>query len=173
MRIVRTPPALASAALVGLMALGGASPVLAQHRHVHGEGLLNVVVDPGSLTLALELPLEVALGFEHAPRSDREKKALAAVEQALADAPGLWRPTPAAACAVQSVEVTMPAFAGGEHADILARYRFACARPEALKGVETTLFQQFKRLYRIEMQRVGPKGQGAQRLTPKTPQLLW
>ncbi|MEW6293312.1 MAG: DUF2796 domain-containing protein [Pseudomonadota bacterium] len=145
----------------------------AQHKHVHGEGRLAVAIDRDTITLDLELPLDVAVGFERAPKNEKEKAALAAAEQTLNDAAALWLPTPAANCTVQFAEVGMPKFTGGEHADVDARYVFRCANPAALKGIETTLFKQFKRLYRLEAQRVAPSGQGKQRLTPKAPVLGW
>lgn len=145
----------------------------AQHKHVHGEGRLAVAIDKDTLTLDLELPLDVAVGFERAPKNDKEKAALAAAEKALSDTAALWLPTPAANCTVQSAEPGMPKFTGGEHADVDARYVFRCANPAALKGIETTLFKQFKRLYRLEAQRAGPAGQGKHRLTPKAPVLGW
>lgn len=144
----------------------------AQHRHTHGEGRLDVAIDKGKLTLNLELPLDVAVGFERAPKTDKEKAALAAAEKSLNDAVTLWIPSAAANCSVQSAQVGMPKF-DGTHADIDADYVFNCANPAALKGVETTIFKQFKRLYRLEAQRAGPGGQGAQRLTPKAPVLSW
>jgi hypothetical protein len=150
-----------------------ASAVQAQHKHVHGEGRLDAAIDKDTITLELELPLDAAVGFERAPKNDKEKAALAAVEKTLNDAAALWLPTPAANCAVQSVEVGMPTFDGDGHADVDARYVFRCASPAALKSVETTVFKQFKRLYRLETQRAGPVGQGAQRLTPKKPILSW
>lgn len=145
----------------------------AQHRHVHGEGRLAVAIDNDTLSLNLELPLDVAVGFERAPQNDKEKAALAAAEKVLSDAAALWSPTPAANCTVQSAEAGMPKFTGGAHADVDARYVFRCANPAALKGVETTIFRQFKRLYRLEAQHAGPAGQGKQRLTPKAPVLNW
>ena len=154
-----------------LVALLGSLPALAQH--THGEGRLDVAIDMDVVTLNLELPLDAAVGFERAPRHDKEKAALAATERALNDAAALWQPTSAANCTLQSVEVDMPQFEGGEHADVDARYVFRCVDPAALKGIGTTIFKQFKRLYRLETQRVGPTGQGAQRLTPKTPALTW
>ena len=160
-------PALMAAALLL------SAPAIAQHKHVHGEGKLDVAIDKDTITLNLELPLDAAVGFERAPKNDKEKAALAATEKTLNDATALWLPTPAANCAVESVEVGMPKFTGGEHADVDARYVFRCAAPAALKGVETTIFKQFKRLYRLETQRVGPTGQGAQRLSPKQPMLVW
>lgn len=160
-------PALIAAALLF------SAPVAAQHKHVHGEGRLDVAIVGDTVTLALELPLDAVTGFERAPRSEKEKAALADAEKRFNDAAALFMPTPAAACTVQSVEVGMPKFDGGEHADVAARYVFRCANPAALKDIATTLFKHFKRLYRLETQRVGPTGQGAQRLTPKQPVLRW
>ena len=151
----------------------GAPLANAQHRHVHGEAGLAVVIDKDTITLSLELPLDVAVGFERAQKNDKEKAALAAAETTLSNAAALWLPTPAAHCTVQSAEAGMPKFGGGEHADVDARYVFRCANPAALKGIETTLFKSFKRLYRLEVQHAGPAGQGKQLLTPKAPVLNW
>ncbi len=150
-------------------------PVQAGKGHVHGEGSLEVVIDKGVLSLSLELPLDVAVGFERAPRNDKEKAALTAAQQALAD-PALFAPTPAAGCKAEPARIEMPKFDGNkpvEHADIDATYEFRCTTPAALKSIETTIFKSFKRLYRLEARRAGPVGQGAGRLTPKTPALVW
>jgi hypothetical protein len=152
-----------------------ALPAQAEKGHVHGEGSLEVVIDKESLSLRLELPLDVAVGFERAARNDKEKAALAAAQQALAN-PALFTPTPAAGCKAEPARIEMPKFGGNkpvEHADIEATYEFRCATPAALKSVETTIFKSFKRLYRLEARRAGPVGQGAGRLTPKTPALTW
>jgi hypothetical protein len=134
------------------------------------------VIDKDSVAINLELPLDAAVGFERAPKNDREKAALAAAEKALGDA-ALFLPTPAANCKAQLPKVVMPAFgakAGADdHGDIDASYAFRCANPAALKSIETGIFKNFKRLYRLEAQRVGPTGQGAARLTPKNPVLAW
>lgn len=164
---MRLPVLIAAVCFVAL-------PAHARKAHVHGEGRLDVAIDKDSIVLNLELPLDAAVGFERAPQNDKEKAALADAERSVGAAAALWLPTPAAACAVQSVEIGMPKFAQGEHADVEARYVFRCASPAALKSIETTLFKQFKRLYRIEVRRVGPgSAQGVQRLTPKNPLLVW
>ncbi len=151
--------------------------------HVHGEGKLDVAIDKEQITLNLELPLDAAVGFERAAKNDKEKAALAAADKALKDA-ALFLPTPAANCTLQSMEIKVP-FTGGmdqhdhahegesHHADIDANYVFRCANPAVLKGIETTIFKSFKRLYRLEVQRAGPSGQGAMRLTPNKPVLNW
>ncbi len=145
--------------------------------HTHGVGRLDVVVDGGALSFALELPLDAAVGFERAPKTAAEKAALENAGKLLNDGAALFMPTPAAGCALKSTQVTVP-FADGkpasaDHADLDAAYVFECASPAALKGFETAVFKHFRRLYRIEAQRVGPASQGAGRLTPKTPSLAW
>ena len=156
----------------------------AQHKHVHGEGKLDAVLDKETLTLELELPLDAAIGFERAPRNEKEKAAFTKALKILND-PALWTPTPAAQCQLQSSQAEFPFEEGlqahekhehhehEEHADIEARYVFHCTHPAALKSIETTLFKSMPRLYRLEAQRSGPSGQGAQRITPKNPVLNW
>ncbi len=144
-----------------------------QNKHVHGEGILSVSIEGNTIGIGLELPLDSAVGFERAPKSDKEKAALAETEKLLKDAATLFVPTPAAKCVPGKVEVEMPEFKGEGHADIDANYVFTCTDPAALKGIETTMFKFFKRLYRLEARRVGPTGQGGQRLTPKKPVLSW
>lgn len=159
--------------LAGFLAF--ALPAYAGKGHVHGEGKLDVSIEKDSITLTLELPLDAATGFERAPKNEQERAALATAEKALRD-PGLFLPTPAARCTAQAPQVTMPSFdakQGDGHGDIDATYGFRCAAPAELKSVETTLFKNFKRLYRVEARRVGPAGQGAARLTPKNPVLSW
>jgi hypothetical protein len=170
---------------IHLLALLAAFALPAHAQHAHGEGRLDVVIDKDSLAINLELPLDAAVGFERAPRNEREKAALAAADKTLKDAAALFMPTSAANCMLLSMEIKVP-FTGGadnhahhahegetHHADIDANYVFRCANPSALKGIETTIFKSFKRLYRLEAQRAGPSGQSKQRLTPKNPVLAW
>ena len=132
----------------------------------------------GANRIVLELPLESAVGFERAPKTDKEKAALADAAKLLNDANAVFVPTPAAQCTVESSQVSIPHTDGAAadkdgHADVDATYVFRCANPAALKGVETTLFKHFKRLYRLEARRVGPTGQGSMRLSAKQPTLSW
>ena len=145
--------------------------------HNHGVGKLDVSVDGEQLTLELELPLDSAVGFERAPKNDKERAALADAERLLKDAATLFVPTPAADCAIASVTVEVPYTGkpseGDGHADIDAHYVFRCATPTLLKSVETGLFKQLKRLYRIEARRTTPSGQGAARLSAKQAVIAW
>ncbi len=151
-----------------------ASPAYAGKAHVHGEGKLDVVIDKNMIAISLELPLDVAVGFERAPRTEKEKTELAAAKKTLGNG-SLFVMTPAANCAPEAIQVTLPDFDGknDEHTDIDAAYTYHCATPAALKSIETGIFKQFKRLYRLDAQRVGPSGQGTMRLSPKQPVLIW
>lgn len=156
-----------------------ALPAHAGKAHVHGEGKLDIAIDvaknKGTLSIRLELPLDVVVGFERAPRTDKEKADLVAAEKLLGGTP-LFVPTEAAQCTAQPIALTMPRFdakAHAEHADIDVTYTFFCAAPTALKSINSTVFKHFKRLYRLEARRVGPDGQSAVRLTPKQPAMIW
>ncbi len=168
------PLALIAALTVGL----NAPAVHAAEGHSHGTGSVEVSIDGGQISIALELPLDSAVGFERAPKTGKEKAALADAASLLNDAQAVFIPTANAKCAVASVQVSVP-HAGGSaaakdgHADIDASYVFQCADPAALKGIETTLFKHFKRLYRLEARRIGPTGQGSVRLSAKRPTLSW
>lgn len=86
-----------------LAALLVAAPAFAQHdhghhhhAHQHGVAKLEVAVDGANLSLHLESPLEGLLGFEHAPRSNKERATVAEMRRKLADAGKLFIPTTAA-----------------------------------------------------------------------------
>lgn len=61
----------------------------AHERDVHGEARLEVAIEQGSLELKLEMPLDSAVGFEHAPKNDQQKAALSETLRRLEDAGSL------------------------------------------------------------------------------------
>ena len=145
--------------------------------HVHGVAKIDLAVDGNRLTLSMEMPLDNLVGFEHLPKTDKQKAALAEAMASLKNAADLFVPTAAADCKVDAVDVGDP-FPGGKakadgHADVDADYVFRCAQPAALKGLETTLFKRFGRLHRINVQRATGAGQGAATLTPEQPGMRW
>ncbi len=181
---------LKSLAPVAFVALLIAAPVSAQqdHKHdhahhhaahVHGVAKLEVAVDGGNLSLHLESPLEGLLGFEHAPRNDKERAAASEMRKKLADAGKLFAPTTAAQCTLKSVQIdapsldTKPASGDAEHADLDADFLFICAQPAKLTGMDVRLFQVFPKMRRIEAQVVSGKGQKATRLSSKMRYLSW
>ena len=145
--------------------------------HVHGVAKMDLAVDGNKLTLSMEMPLDNLVGFEHLPKTDKQKAALAEAMKLLRNAADLFVPTAAADCKLEAADVGDPVPGGkakaGGHADVDADYVFRCAQPAALKGLETTLFKRFDRLHRIDVQRATVAGQGAATLTPEQPAMRW
>ena len=155
-------------------------PAAAAGKHDHGTGRLDVAIEKDRITLNLELPMDTLVSFERAPRNAKEREALDAAGAKLKDGAALFLPVAAAQCTLKSAGVNLPfatnapAEKGAEgHADVDGRYEFQCARPDALTSIDTALFKIFPRLYRVELQRIGPVGQGGGRLTPKAPAIRW
>lgn len=154
--------------------------------HEHGAATLDVAVEGGVLTLALESPLDNLAGFEHAPKNDKQRAALARMETTLRGGEALFRPTPEAACRATAATVESPFPSGASapgakataadtdgHAEASARWTFTCARPEGLRGVEVQLFTAFPGLRRLKVQAVTPRGQTAATLSAKQRLLSW
>ena len=59
----------------------------------------------------------------------------------------------------------------GDHADIDAEYRFECAEPDRLVQMHLGLFEAFPETRGLQVQFVGPRGQGAAELTAANPVL--
>jgi hypothetical protein len=149
--------------------------------HVHGNANMQVVVEGNTVEIGLQSPLDSLVGFEHAPRNERQRKAMEAMEDKFRAPASLFVPTPAAQCTAQPVDLAMPfkeradskSQHKDEHAELEATIRFQCANPAALKGMEVKLFESFPKLHRIDVQTVSGSGQAAARLTPKQRNLQW
>ncbi|HPA91425.1 MAG TPA: DUF2796 domain-containing protein [Quisquiliibacterium sp.] len=59
------------------------------------------------------------------------------------------------------------------HADLEARWVFACARPPQLRSLEVRLFDAFPKLQRIDAEVAGPTTQSGTRLTPARRVVRW
>lgn len=147
--------------------------------HVHGIAKLQVAVDGNTLTLNFESPLDNLLGFEHQPRSEKQKAAVRAMAQRLNQPATLFLPTPAASCAPVSTKLESPLLEpakkadGDGHADLDAEFVFKCAQPGELRGMEVKLFDAFRNLRRLDVQVAGARGQAAVRLTPTQRRISW
>jgi hypothetical protein len=151
--------------------------------HVHGNATLQIAVDGPTVQLDLDSPLDNLLGFEHAPRSSKEKQAAQAMADTLRRPAALFILTPAAQCTPASVQLTAPvlnlgtpeagAAQDGDHADLEAGFAFNCRVPSALKDIEVKLFDAFPGIHRLDTQVAGPRGQAAAKLTTKQRRLSW
>lgn len=146
--------------------------------HVHGQASLKIAVDGPTLTLMLVAPGESLLGFEHAPRTPREREAAAQTKRSLEAAAALFRPAPAAGCVATRARARSALFeaarAGKDgHADIEAEYAFRCSTPARLRELRVELFTAFPRLKNLQVEIAAPGGQTAVRLTPRQRVARW
>jgi hypothetical protein len=161
-------------------------PVTAQeHRehgaHVHGVGRLNVAVEGNTLEIELDSPAMNLIGFEHEPHSKAEHAQRDNAIARLGRGEKLFVLPAAAACRLVSAEVTEEGEgheheaeaghhheegeAGIHHSDINGHYRFHCDNPAQLNAIDVRLFEQFPATHELEVQFIGPRGQGAAELT--------
>ena len=147
--------------------------------HVHGLARLQVAIDGNTVTLDLESPLDNLLGFEHMPRTDKEKVIVRNMAERLKQAASLFAPTPVAQCVPVSVKLESPVLEpakeayGGGHADLDAEFVFRCERPDVLRDLEVKLFDYFANLRQLDVQVAGPRGQAASRLSQKQRHIAW
>lgn len=144
----------------------------ADSAHEHGSARLDVAVEGNRLHIALQSPLDNLVGFEHAPRNERQRAALAKMEGTLREAGRLFTPDAAARCRADHVEIEHPHGAAAPaadatgHADAQARWTFVCEAPQSLRRLDVQLFDAFRGLRRLKAQTATPRGQGAATLTP-------
>jgi len=199
MKCAQAYPQRAAFCILLLSAIN-AVPALAADAHVHGRAALQVSVDGNRLLLEFSSPLDNLVGFEHAPRNDKQTAAVRGMAERLHNPSALFMPTPQAACAPASVElksaVLEPALLAGkaaprptperplsqsakgkstqeEHAALSAEVVFNCERPEKLSSLEVRIFDAFPHVRRLDVQVAGARKQAAARLTPRNRRLSW
>jgi hypothetical protein len=152
--------------------------------HEHGAAELTVALDERELVVELISPLDNLVGFEHAPANDAQRAALAEAGRLLRDADAMFALPAAAACRFEHADIeslwpmaaVAPAAgqaghahappARGDHEEVVATYRFTCARPTDLNQLEVRAFLHFPRLRELRVEHATARGQGAAVLTP-------
>jgi hypothetical protein len=165
-------------ALLTAIAVAGTAPALAaekEHRqhgaHEHGAAELKLVWEKNVVTIELETPAVNIVGFEHAPRTDAQKKAVRDAVATLRGADKLFHFTPEAGCrgATTDVKSELTDAKPGQkldHSEFEAGWRFTCDKPNALKAVDVELLKLFPKMHKLRAQSVSPKGQTATELKP-------
>jgi hypothetical protein len=190
--------ALFAALLMPVFAAAAASH--SHHAHVHGVATLQVAIDGDRVAIDFSTPLDNLVGFERAPRTEREKAAATQVLQRLRKPEDLLVPTPEARCVRTSVKIDAPvldaqaasdagAKAGApplkdsgkrtdksdtsEHAGLSAEIVFRCAQPQNLKSLRVVLFDAFPSLRRVDAEVAGMARQVAAKLTARNRTISW
>jgi len=164
--------------------------------HVHGIALINVALEKSELYIELESPAANIVGFEHAPSSEKEKKAVKKAFAILKTGEKVFKATSSAGVTLENVEVTQgheleehgdPKHGNHDtdhheqdkdahdedHSEFKAVYRFHCKHPDKLKQIEVMLFEQFKGIEEIEVQVLTETGQKAMELTPQKNRIIF
>jgi hypothetical protein len=150
-------------------ALAGDASGQQPRAHQHGAARLQVGLAGPALEVAFEGPADNILGFEHAPRTEAQKTAVARAEQRLKQAAELFTTPPAADCRPQParVEMKLPAAGSSEtHSEVEAEWRWVCANSAALAYLDVELFKAFPRLKELRAQVVTGRGQATAVLRP-------
>lgn len=172
--------------LLVALALGAPAGALAEHAHEHGVAELRVALEGATLLVEFESPLSNLVGFEHVPRSDDEKAALADLARTLRDPARLIVLSEQAGCRPGEIELELPD--GHDHADhghdhgghdhrsehghhhddddghgdAYVAWEFHCVRaPEA---IELRVIEAFPDVRALRVETAGPRGQSAQRV---------
>lgn len=178
-----------------LLPLASLATAQHQHAHTHGRLAFTVAVDAQAITLTMQAPLDNFLGFERAPRTDAERKSVAAMVERLRAADTLFIPDSRAECRLSKVTLESAVLGLGdnakrdaapvqgaaakrqpaqdEHADIDVSMVFACAKATLARHIDVKLFDTFKRVQSIEAQVVSGQGQFKRSLSKAAPRLTW
>lgn len=147
--------------------------------HVHGVAALNVAVDADTLLVELDTPAANIVGFEHPPRDEAERAAIAEARATMADGAALFMPNSSAECVQMSHKVSLDlgspedhAHTDGEiHADAHGEWAFTCAKPASLNQLDVQLFEIFPGKEKLRVQLITPSGQRGAELTPDSHKL--
>lgn len=153
--------------------------------HVHGVSQLNVAVEGKNIEIELASPASDIVGFEHAARTDAEKKTVERASETLSEGMMVFGFPADGRCETEAVDVRSTLEATREthhdahgheqkgarhapetHAEFHVHYHFHCENPAAVTHIDVKLFDQFKTMREIEVQALTPRGQSAQELTP-------
>lgn len=154
------------------------APGFAADAHVHGEARLAVAIDDGTLSLILESPTDSLVGFEHAPRTARERAAVTKMKQTLERPAEVFRPTQTADCKPVRVKLESALLESKHthhdgHANLNGEFVFACAAPQHLRDLDVRLFKHFPDLKKLKVEVAAPRGQKAVQLTKRQHKVSW
>jgi hypothetical protein len=174
------PRAFCALAFTGLAAAMPLAASAQARAHVHGQLRLDIAVEGPTVVIEMESPLENFVGFEHAPKTEAEKKAADDAVAQLRAADQLFRIDPAANCKLGPVTLRSAALglgkaeAGAEgHADLDGSFAFNCTKAGEAKFIELGLFGAFKGLRQVDAQIVTPDGQFKRSLKRPATRLSW
>lgn len=151
--------------------------------HEHGHVIVNIAQDDTEVVIELESPAINIVGFEHTPKNNAQRHAVAEVRKTLEQADLLFEFPQNAACSLADVEVKSTlldehhdedkahehddeSHGKDEHSEFHSRYRYVCANPDRLRYIEVRVFTQFSSIEQVRVNAVTASGQATSELTP-------
>ena len=139
-----------------------------QH-HQHGKGVLEIAIEAKTLSGVLEMPLEALLGFEHAPKTSKEKSAQSKLETRLGLIDAWFEINSEAQCTPKSPQIKLDRDAITKHSDLLYTFSYSCSNPSALKEIRLLFFKEYPSVKEVKVEVASPKGQRLIMASPKSP----
>ena len=124
--------------------------------HAHGHARANVVVEGQRLHIELEAPGADIVGFEHAAKTDAEKKAETDARTKLQNTANVVEIPAAAGCKTEKSSVEL--HREGAHGEFHVSYQFTCSAPAKLDPLTFTYFATFKRAEELVVSIITDKG---------------
>ncbi len=131
--------------------------------HVHGQGLLTLVLEGNEMQLAFQVAAYSVLGFEQAAATVEQQQEVAAAIAVFNQ--GQWfSVNPQANCdmvmADASTDLLQASYAGG-HADFFANYQLLCQNPARLNSISLNIFSLLPGVEKVEVEWIVNDKQGA------------
>lgn len=149
--------------------IGFSFSAMAEEAHVHGEAVMEIVIDDAGALISFEAPAIDIVGFEYLPKTDEEQAAIDAKIELLADMASVVVLPEAAGCTVSDVHVDFEAEEHDgevEHIAFHAEYELSCSDAGNLTSLQATVFDQFPDLEEMEVEVVTPTGQKGGHVEP-------
>ena len=153
---------------VSLASIAQKSPHSHQH-HQHGKGVLEIAIEGKTLSGSLTMPLEALLGFERAPKSNKEKSAQSKLETRLGTIEAWFEINSEAQCIPKSSQTKLDRDAKTKHSDLLYTFSYSCANPGALKEMGLLFFKEYPGVKEVKVELASTKGQRLIMVSPKSP----
>lgn len=148
--------------------------------HVHGEGKFVLAAEGKNLEIEMEIPADDIVGFEHSPKTAKQKKAVKDAVKILRQGNKVVILPKRAKCHLTKAEVESPLMKNEHdddhkhhgkketHSEFHAKYKFQCEAPRYISRVNLKLFSFFPSLTELNGQAATMDGQFAHELKPQS-----
>ena len=130
---------------------------------------MRLAIEAGKVSFRMGGALDNFLPFEHFPKTDPQRQAVAGLRVVLEQPHALIQFPAEAQCQRTSHSAESAIFGAKPfegHSDLVIKQDYVCANPSALRTVQVTSMKTFPRMKKVNAQVAGPSGAQAVTLTP-------